>query len=146
MLLILFTIRTRLVVSLQILWPSQFTETWPRCLRVCRHFDKGFCRYPRTLYHWALVNSNCSYSPETPNLGQNWQVYVPCDFEIWQMTLKNNRASFLCYFKLCAPFCSPLRIQTGVMVQKSPNWDKFCFDLWPWPLPLTFCMDITCQW
>ena len=52
MLLILFSIRTRRVVSLQIPWPSQFTQTWPKRCRVRRHFDEGSCRYPRTLYHW----------------------------------------------------------------------------------------------
>ena len=28
--------------------------------------------------------------------------FVLCDIEIWRMTLKNNRASLLCYIKLCA--------------------------------------------
>ena len=66
-LLILFSIRTRRVVSLQILWPSQFTQTWPKRCRVRRHFDEGSCRYPRTLYHcdasfghWTLVSLNAS--------------------------------------------------------------------------------------
>ena len=31
---------------------------------------------------------------------------VPCDLEIWWMTLKNNRAPLLCCFKLCASFHS----------------------------------------
>ena len=51
MLLILFDIRTRRVVLQQILWPSQFTQTWPKRCRVRRHFDEVSCRYPRTLYH-----------------------------------------------------------------------------------------------
>ena len=34
--------------------------------------------------------------------------FYPCDLKIWQMTLKNNRAPFLCYFKLCASFHSHL--------------------------------------
>ena len=29
-------------------------------------------------------------------------IFKPCDLEIWRMTLKNNRAHILCYFKLCA--------------------------------------------
>ena len=41
------------------------------------------------------MNSNWSYSPETLNSGQNRQVFVPCDLEIWGMTLKNNRAPLL---------------------------------------------------
>ena len=36
---------------------------------------------------------------------------TPCDLEIWQMTLINNRAPLLCYFKLCASFHNYLCIQ-----------------------------------
>ena len=57
MLLILFSIRTRRVVSLQILWPSQFTQIWPKCFRVHRHFDEGSCSYPRCLYHCAIART-----------------------------------------------------------------------------------------
>ena len=46
--------------------------------------------------------------------------FAPCYFEIWQMTLKNNRAPFQCYFKLCASFRSYEWIQIGVTVQKRP--------------------------
>ena len=91
------------------------------------------------------MNSNWSYSPETPNLGQNRRFFVPCDLEIWQMTLKNNRAPLLCYFKLCASFRSHLWIKTEVIVRKRPNWGKICFDFCEldlWRLILTFRMDI----
>ena len=66
--------------------------------------------------------------------------FVPCDLEIWQMTLKNNRAPPLCYFKLCASFRSHWWIQTKVTVRKCPIWvkiDDFLsrvtlkFDGWP---------------
>ena len=50
------------------------------------------------------VNSNWSYSPQTLNSGQNRQFFVPYDLEVWQVTLKNNRAPLLCCFKLCASF------------------------------------------
>ena len=50
--------------------------------------------------------------------------FVPCDLEIQQMTLKNNRAPLLCYFKLCASFRSHWGIQTGVTVRKCPIWVK----------------------
>ena len=42
--------------------------------------------------------------------------------------------------------CIILWIHTGVTVQKLPNWDKICFDLYDLdlgPLTLAFCMDIT---
>ena len=71
------------------------------------------------------VNSNWSYSPETPNLGQIRQFLKPCDLEIWQMTLQNNRAPLLCYFKLCVSFRTHWRIQIGVTVRKRPIWVKF---------------------
>ena len=38
---------------------------------------------------YPSVNSNWSYSLETPNLGQIWQFLEPCDLEIWWMTLQN---------------------------------------------------------
>ena len=66
---------------------------------------------------------------------------VPWDLEIWQMTLKNNRAPLLCYFKVCSSFRNHWWIETGVTVRKRPIWVKFgdCFTsvtltfvLWPW--------------
>ena len=40
------------------------------------------------------------------------------------MTLKNNRAPLLCYFKLCAIFHSHQWVQTGVPFPKRPIWLK----------------------
>ena len=89
---------------------------------------------------YPLVNSNLSYSLETPNLGQIWWFLELCDLEIWRMTLQNNRAPLLCYFKLCASFCSHWWIKTWVTVRKCPIWVKFDdfysrvtlkFDGWP---------------
>ena len=62
---------------------------------------------------------------ETLNSGRNWWYVIPCDLEIWWMTLENNRAPLLCYFKLCAAFRSHWWIQTGVTVRKRPIWVKF---------------------
>ena len=87
------------------------------------------------------MNSNYSYSPETPNLGQTWRFLEPCDLEIWRMTLKNNRAPLLCDFKLYTSFHSHRWIQAGVTVRKRPIWVKIDdffsrvtlqFDVWPW--------------
>ena len=64
------------------------------------------------------------------------QFLEPCDLEIWQMTLKNNRAPLLCYFKLCASFCSHWWIQTGVTVRKRPIWVNSTIfrAMWRWNL------------
>ena len=87
------------------------------------------------------MNSNCSYSPETPNLGQIRRFLEPCDLEIWRMTLKNNRAPLLCCFQLCAWFHCHMWIQTGVRVRKRLSWVltsvTLTFDLWPWPFAWT---------
>ena len=82
------------------------------------------------------MNLNWSYSPETPNLGQIRWVLEPCDLEIWWMTLQNNRAPLLCYFKLCAAFRSHWWIQTGVTVRKRPIWVKFRWFLEPCDLEI----------
>ena len=68
--------------------------------------------------------------------------FVPCDLEIWRMTLKNNMAPLLTHFKLFASFRSHQWIQTGVAVRKRPIrvkiGDYFLsrvtlkFDEWPW--------------
>ena len=88
------------------------------------------------------VNSNCSYSPEMLNSGKKkWVIFVLCDLEIWRMTLENNRAPFLCYFKICSSICGHQSIQIRVTVQKRSNRvkiDNFLsrvtlkFDGWPW--------------
>ena len=72
------------------------------------------------------MNSEWSYCPETVNSGHNRRFLVPCDLEIWWMTLKNNRAPLLCYIKLCASFLSHRWIQTGVTVRKRSIWVKIC--------------------
>ena len=106
---------------------------------------------------YPMVNSNWSYSPETPNLGQIRRFLEPCDLEIWRMTFKNNRAPLLCYFKLCASFRSHLCIQTGVTVRKHPIWVNFrrflepCdLEIWRMTLknnraPLLCCFQL-CAW
>ena len=71
------------------------------------------------------MNSNWSYTPETLNSGRNWWFFVPCDLEIWWMTLENNRASRLYYIKLCASFQIHRWIETEVTVQKRSIWVNF---------------------
>ena len=87
------------------------------------------------------MNSNWSYSPEMPNLGQIRCFLEPCDLEIWRMNLKNNRAPLLSNIKLCALFHRHMWIQTGVTVRKRLGGVMtsvtLTFDLWPWPLAWT---------
>ena len=73
--------------------------------------------------------------------GSKSAIFVLCDLEIWQMTLKNNSTHLLCYFKLCASFRSHWWIHTGVTTRKRLIWVKIDdffsrvtlkIDRWPW--------------
>ena len=82
------------------------------------------------------VNSNWSYIPEALNSGQNRRFSVPCELEIWQMTLTNSRAPPLCCLKLCETFNSHQWILTGITARKRPilvKIDVSC-PVWPWNL------------
>ena len=83
------------------------------CFKLCASFHT----------HWWI--QILSYSPETLNWGQKRRLFEPCDLETLRMTLRNNRASLLCYFNLCVSFRTHWRIQIGVTVQKRPIWVKF---------------------
>ena len=88
-----------------------------------------------------------------------FRVVWPCNLT---MTLKNNKAPLLCYFKHCASFRTHWWIQTGVTVWKRPIWVKFGdfysratlkFDGWPWknnraPLQcnLKLCASFRSHW
>ena len=54
--------------------------------------------------------------------------------EIWQMTLKNNRAPPLCCFNLCSSLPYHQWIPTGVATRKLPIWVKIddFLAVWPW--------------
>ena len=92
------------------------------------------------------MNSNWSYSPATPNLGQIRRLLDPCDLEIWWMTLKNNRAPLLSIIKPYAWFHHHMWIQTGVTVRKRLSWVvtsvTLTFDLWPWPFAWTSLLSL----
>ena len=78
------------------------------------------------VHHFVAIGDfKLEIQSETPNLGQTRRFLEPCNIQIWQMTLKNNKAPLLCYFKLCAAFHSHWWIQTGVTVRKRPIWVKF---------------------
>ena len=92
------------------------------------------------------MNSNWSYSPETPNLSQMRRFFEPCDLEIWRMTLKNNRAPLPSNIKLYASFHHHMWFQTGVTVRKRLSGVMtsvtLTFDLWPWPFAWTSLLSL----
>ena len=92
------------------------------------------------------MNSNWSYSQETPNLGQIRRFSEPCDLEIWRMTLKNNRAPLLSIIKPYAWLHHHMCIQSGVTVRKRLSLVvtsvTLTFDLWPWPFAWTSVLSL----
>ena len=67
---------------------------------------------------YSSVDSNWSYSPETPNSGQSRRFFCP----VRHWNLKDMGDALLCYFMLFTSLHSHLWIQTGVTVQKGPIW------------------------
>ena len=71
-------------------------------------------------------------------------IFVPCDLEIWRMTLKNNRAPILCCVKLGHHFIAinefKLKIQSGNAQFRSKS--KIFLVMWPWNLT----DDLEKQW
>ena len=115
---------------LEIWWMTLKFDGWP--WKIIGHlFDaiQALC-----IISYPLVDSNWSYSPEMTNLGQIRRFLEPCDLEILRMTLKNNRAPLLCYFKLCAAFCSHWWIQIGVtrLAYPRPHPNHKIHDLKPY--------------
>ena len=89
----------------------------------------------------SLVNSNWSSSLETPNSCKNRRFFVPCDLEIWRITLKSNKVPPLFYFRPCLLFHSHQWNKAGVTAQKPLIGVKIGyfmanvtlkFDGWPW--------------
>ena len=120
----------------------------------CPHVTSKFDRWPWkiighifsaissfVLHFIVIYQFKMKLQSGNTKFGSKVAIFVLCDLEIWQMTLKNNRAPLLCYFKLSASFHSHLWIQNGVTVRKRQIWVKIgdflsCvtlkFDGWPW--------------
>ena len=79
-------------------WPRNFTDDPEKQWGTSSMLLQALC-----IISYPLVNSNWSYSPETPK----------------------SRSPLLCYHKLCASFCSHWWVQTGVTVRKRPIRVKF---------------------
>ena len=103
--------------------------------------DHLFCAASRFVHHFIAISEinlvNLELQSENAPFGSKSVILVPCDLEIWQMTLKNNRAPLLCYFKLCASFHIAigefkLELQSG---NAQFGWKSTIFlAMWPWNL------------
>ena len=69
-----------------------------------------FCTTSSFVHHFKPIGEfKLQLQSRMLNLGKNWR-FVLCDLEIWWMTLTNNMAPFLYYFKLCKSFQGHRRI------------------------------------
>ena len=107
-------------------------EIWWMTLKKMGHFFYAMLSFA---HHFkAFIKFKLKLQSGNGQFGSNSAIFSPCDLEIWQVTLKNNRASLLYCLRLCASFHSHQWILTGVTVRKRPIWvniDVFCL-VWPW--------------
>ena len=74
------------------------------------------------LHHFIAISEfKLELQSGNAQFGSKSEIFVPCDLEIWRMTLKNNRA-LLRKIKLWASFHHHMWIQTGITVQKRLSW------------------------
>ena len=109
-------------------WPKNNRTPLLYYVKLCLSFWSH-----RWIQTWVTVRKHS-------NRVKSSDFFVPCDLEIWWMTLKSNRAPRLCCFKRCALFHSHQCIETGVTVHKRPicvkielyNCVTLKFDGWHW--------------
>ena len=96
------------------------------------------------VHHFVAIGEfELELQSRNAKFGSKSVIFVPCDLEIWRMTLKNNRAFFLCYAS-SGSVHHFVALSYGPQ-KHTPNLGKICFDLCDlnlWHLTLTFCMDI----
>ena len=100
------------------LWPQNWRWPW----KTIRQIFSATWNF--VLHLIAIYKFEMELQSENAKLGQNRRFFFPCDLEIWQMTLKNNRAPLLCSFKRCVSFHSLLWNQNKVTVRKRQIWVK----------------------
>ena len=101
------------------------------CLMLCASFHS----------HW-WIQTGVTVRKKRPIWVKINNSFLPCDLEIWRMTLRNDRAPLLSNIKLCVSFYHHTWILPGVTVQKRPNCFLTC-DIDLWPITWTFFMDVT---
>ena len=79
-------------------------KIWGMTLRNNRHIFSTTSSF--VLHFIAIYQFKMELQSGNTKFGSKSAIFVPCDLEIWRMTLKNNRAPFLCYFKLSVSFHS----------------------------------------
>ena len=85
---------------------------------LCTKFEGFILIYEAIIKQGKSEGFDSCDRPSYLKLESNRLFFSQCDFEIWWMISKNNRAPLLYYVKLCASFQIHRWIQTGVTVPK----------------------------
>ena len=132
-----------------LVWPWKF-DVWP--WKTIGHLLYSTSRFVHDFV--AIGVLKLELQSGNAQFGSNSTIFF-CDLEIWRMTLKNNRAPLLFYFKLCASFRNHWCIETWVTVRKRAIWVKFDLEIWRMTLknnraPLLFyfklCASFRSHW
>ena len=98
---------------------------------------------------YPLVNSNWSYSPETPNLGQIWRFLEPCDLVIWRMTMnKANLRDLITATGLVILLIGDLKLEIHIVESPSmvnPQWHIWYWGS-KWNLDTVCWSAVGCEW
>ena len=97
-------------------------KIWQMTLKTIGHIFSATSSF--VLHFIAIYQFKMELQSGKAKFGSKLGIFLSCDLEIWQLTLKNNRAPLLCYFKLSASFHSHLWIQNGVTLRKRSIWVK----------------------
>ena len=82
------------------MWPWNLTDDW----KIIGHL---FYAASSFLYHFIAIDKfKLELKSGNAQFRSKSAIFVPCDLEIWRMTLKNNRAPLLCCIKLSVSFHS----------------------------------------
>ena len=108
-------------------------DRWP-----CKTIKHLFYATSSFVHQFIAINEfEMKWQSGNALFGSKSMFFIRCDIKIWRMTLKNNRAPFLCYFKFCASFHNHWWNRTGVTYRKRQIWLKIDDFLAAWPWYLT---------
>ena len=111
-------------------------ENWHMTLKTIGHLSYAA---PTFVHHF--MNSNWSYSPETPNLGQIDDFLGVWPWNLTEYLEEQYGTSFKQHQALCI-ILSPYVNSNWSYGLETAKWGHDFCDLDLWPLTLTFCMDI----
>ena len=96
-------------LTFRCVWPSNLMDDLEE------QYPPLLCHVNCVHYFTVISEFKLEFKSGNGQIGSKSAIFfVPCDLEIWQITLKNNRAPLLCYFKLCASFHNHCPFARGI--------------------------------